>query len=432
MKLLLVLEAAFFGISTALTTGILFVYLVSIQAGVEGISVVVGTAAVIKLAVQLVVYKHPQILLKKARPNFILNYSLDRVLLIFIPLSQNPYLIAIIYAIAAATPTTAFVNLAIFGSLSESDIKDVTANRTAVIGVSSIIGYLLAMILLALLPAEIKFFYIYALGVGLGLISTVIIAFMDLSGFERIEIPKSIERPEKLFSTSAYFIAILAGGNFLAMVWVPYLMDHLQGPDYLAVAMNLIITFTSVVASLVCKNWPFRKLRFSVGLDAFSPILALITPIPLIHPMLSAYSSFTYTGANFIGSFLFANYKRWLGAIRSSILIVVIMCLANIIVAPIGMILRGNYLLLFSAVFIAKIIAFIISSLTIPEVAAVPEQTARDYSYLLYNKSVTGYRISVEISKETLHTILRLIALSFIFLVIYIIYRVLLLMVYQY
>ena len=429
LKLLLILEALFFGLSSALTTGLLFVYLVSIGAGVAGISIVVGISALTKLATQLLLYKYPRFLLTKVKLNFIINYGLDRILLIFIPLTQDYLMIAVAYAIAAATPTSAFTNLVIFGSLSENDIKDVTAKRTAALGVSSIIGFALAMILLAFMPPETKFFYIYAFGVMMGLVSVLLVSFMDVSHLEGMEIPKGIEQPERLFSTSAYFIAILAGGSLLSMVWVPYVMDYLKGPDYLAVAINLVITLTSVPASLVCRGFSFKKLRYNVGLDAASPILALITPIPILHPFLSAFSSFTYTGSNFIGSFLFAGYKKWLGAIKSSILIVIIMCVANVLIAPIGMLFKGDYLSLFSIVFGIKLVAFILALTTIPEVAAVPEHTARDYSFMLYNKSVTGYRISVDLSRDTIVFTLRLIGIFLTFLALYIIYRVLFLMI---
>jgi hypothetical protein len=430
LKLLLVLEALFYGLSSALTTGLLFVYIVSIGAGVGGISAVVGIAAIVKLLVHLLIYKYPTILVTKVRINFILNHFIDRILFIFIPLTQNYIIIALIYAAAAATPTTAFMNLVIFASLSKDDIKDITAKRTATLGVSSIIGYAMAIFLLAFMPPETKFFYVYLLGAIIGLMATTVVGFMHLSHLDRMEIPEGIEQPERLFSTSAYFIAILAGGNLLAMVWIPYVMVHLKGPDYLAVTMNLVITLTSVVASLVCKSWSFKRLRFNVGLDAVSPILALVTPIPIIHPLISAFSSFAYTASNFIGSFLFANYNKWLGAIKSSILIVIIMCVANVLIAPMSAIVRGNYFILFLIVIGIKLAAFIIALTTIPEVAAVPEQTARIYSFLLYNKSITGYRVSVELSKDTILLIMRLLGLTIILLTLYFIYRVLFIIIF--
>ena len=430
LKLFLVLEALFYGLSSSLTTGLLFVYIVSIGSGVKGISVVVGISAIVKLVIHLILYKYPRFLVTKVRVNFILNHAIDRALFVFIPLTQNYLIIALIYAAAAATPTTAFMNLVIFGSLSRDEIKDITAKRTAALGVSSIIGYAMSIFLLAFMPSETKFFYIYLLGTVIGLLATTIVGFMHLSHLDGVDIPKGIEQPERLFTTSAYFIAILAGGNLLAMVWVPYVMDYLKGPDYLAVTMNLVITLTSVAASLVCKGWSFKRLRYNVGLDAASPILALVTPIPIIHPILSAFSSFAYTASNFIGSFLFANYNKWLGAIKSSILIVIIMCLANVMIAPMSTLVQGNYFLLFLIVLGIKLVAFIIALTTIPEVAAIPEQNARDYSFTLYNKSVTGYRVSVEISKDTILLTLRLIGLTVILLTLYVIYRILFLMIF--
>lgn len=430
LKLLLILEALFYGLSSALTTGLLFVYIVSIGAGIEGISAVVGISAIVKLLVHLIIYKYPRILVTKVRMSFILNHFIDRILFIFIPLTQNYMIIGLIYAAAAATPTTAFMNLVIFGSLSKNDIKDITAKRTATLGVSSIIGYAISIFLLAFMPPETKFFYIYLLGGVTGLLATTVVGFMHLSHLNGMKIPEGIKQPERIFSTSAYFVAILAGGNLFSMVWIPYVMDHLKGPDYLAVTMNLVITLTSVLASLVCKGWSFKRLRYNVGLDAASPILALATPIPIIHPMLSAFSSFAYTASNFIGSFLFANYNKWLGAIKSSILIVIIMCVANVLITPMSAIVKGNYFLLFLIVFGIKLIAFIIALTTIPEVAAVPEQTARTYSFLLYNKSFTGYRVSVEISRDTILLTLRLIGLAVVLSTLYVIYRILLFIVF--
>jgi len=429
LKFLLVIEALFYGVSSALTTGLLFVYIVSIGAGIEGISVVVGVSGLIKLFTHILLYKYPNFLITKIRANFVLNHGLDRFFFIFIPLTQNYFVIALIYSVAAATPTTAFMNLAILGSFSGKEIKDVTAKRAATIGVSSIIGYGIAIILLAFLPPETKFFYIYILGVLIGLMATSTISLMNLSHLEKLEIPQNIEHPEKLFSTSAYMVAILAGGNLLSMVWIPYVMNHLKGPDYLAVTMNLVITLTSIFASLICKGWSFKTLRYNVGLDSATPLLALATPIALIHPMLSAISSFTFTGSNFIASFLFGGYKKWLGAIRPSILMAVILCIANILVAPIGIFIKEEYFLLFMFAFGIKLVAFILASTTMPEVAILPEDIARTYSFTLYNKSIMGYNISVEISRDTIMLTLRLVGFSLVMLFIYFIYRILFLMI---
>jgi len=425
LKSLLVLESSLYGISSALTTGVLFVYIVSIGGGVGGISLVVGLAGVTKLLIHLILYKFPKILLTKVKFNFLIQHAVDRILFLFIPFTQDVGVIALIYACAAATPTTAFTNLAIFGSLSEDEIKDVTAKRTAALGFSSIIGYGIAIFLLAFMPADVKFLYIFVLGVGIGLLATLTVSMMELSHLEQMKIPKSIKQPERLFSTSTYFVAIFAGNYLLTVVWVPYVMDYLKGPDYLAISMYLATMLTSVVASVICKGWPFKRLRYSVGLDASTPILALATPFAIIHPLLSLFSSFNYTASNFIGNFLFAGYNRWLGAIKSSMLIVIIMCLANILISPMSSLVNGNYFYLFLIVFGIKLFAFVLSTTTIPEVAVITEDEALANSYLMYNKTLAAHYASLRFSKETLLLVARLLSLTISFLALYLIYRLL-------
>ena len=431
LKSLLVLESFFYGISSALTTGVLFIYVVSIGGGVGGISLVVGVAGAIKLLIHLIIYKFPKILLTRVKINFLIQHAIDRILFLFIPFTQDVGIIALIYACAAATPTTAFTNLAIFGSLSEDEIKDVTAKRTAALGFSSIIGYGTAIVLLAFIPADVKFLYIFVLGVGTGLLATLTVSMMELSHLEKVEIPKSIQQPERLFSTSTYFVAIFAGNYLLTVVWVPYVMEYLNAPDYLAISMYLATMLTSVVASVICKGWSFKKLRYNVGLDASTPILALVTPLAIIHPLLSSFSSFTYTASNFIGNFLFAGYNRWLGAIKSSMLIVIIMCLANILISPMSTLVNGNYFYLFFIVFGIKLIAFVLSATTIPEVAAIPEDEALTNSYLMYNKSLAIHYASIRFSKETLFLVARLLALTVSIIALYIIYRLLYILIHH-
>lgn len=430
LKLLLILEALFAGAYIALTRGLLFVYLVSIGAGIEGISIVVGISAFITTIVHLLLYKNPKFLTTKIWLKFVIFHGLERILFIFIPFIKNYFLISIIFGAINSLPIGAFINLIIYGSFSEEDIKDVTAKRTASLNVSSIIGFILAMILVAFVPSTMKFIYIYLIGSMIGLLCTFIVALMRVSHLEGMTIPKGVEQPEKLFSTSFYFTITLASGNLLAMVWVPYVMDYLKAPDYLAVAMSLAGTFSSIIASLFWKGLSLKTLRNSIGLDIIAPILASITPFPIVHPILFAFSSFTYTGSNFIGNFLFARYNRWLGAIKSSILLIIILSLAQIIIAPISIILKGSYFLIFLTVIGLKLMAFLLALITIPEIAVLPEQTARTYSFLLYNNSLTGYRVSVELSKETILLTLRLIVFSLVLLILYIIYRILFLIIF--
>lgn len=57
-------------------------------------------------------------------------------------------------------------------------------------------------------------------------------------------------------------------------------------------------------------------------------------------------------------------------------------------------------------VFAIKVTAAILAVVTIPEVAVMQEDAARIHSRVLYNNSIMGYRVGVEISKETILTTL--------------------------
>jgi hypothetical protein len=144
-----------------------------------------------------------------------------------------------------------------------------------------------------------------------------------------------------------------------------------------------------------------------------------------VHVAINVYTSFTYTGANFLGSFLFARYNKWFGAVKSSVLMAMLGNLAQLTAASLGIFTKENFVLAFSTALAIKASATLLALFTIPEVAVVPEDVARTYSQVLYNNSLTGYRMSIEISKETLLTILRLLAFSLVIAALYVIYRVL-------
>ncbi|MEM3507475.1 MAG: hypothetical protein QXT31_07490 [Candidatus Bathyarchaeia archaeon] len=362
LKLLLILEGLFSGAYMALTRGLLFVYLVSIGLSIEGISIVIGISGLSTAIINFLLYKHPKFLTNKVWLKFIIFHGLERILFLFIPLTKNYLLISIIFAAINSFPIGTFINLIIYGSFSEVEIKEITAKRTASFNVSSMIGFTIAMIFVAFMPLNVKFIYSYFIGSMIGLLSTFIVAFMRISHLEgKISFPKIVEQP-KLFSTSLYFIIMLTSGNLLAMVWVPYVMNYLGGQDYLVVAMNLAGMLASVIASLFWKNLSLETLRNGISLDITASILALAIPYPTIHPIISAISSFTYTGSNFLGNFLFARYNRWLGAIKSSVLLSIVLGLAQAIIAPITILLKGDYFFIILTVIALKLIAFLSKS----------------------------------------------------------------------
>jgi hypothetical protein len=108
---------------------------------------------------------------------------------------------------------------------------------------------------------------------------------------------------------------------------------------------------------------------------------------------------------------------------------VIIGNLAQLASAPIGMFLGSNFVLAFTVLFLTKASATFLAMVFIPEVAVLREDVARTYSRILYRNSIVGYRVAVEVSRETVLGVFRILALSLILTTLYLIYRTLLLLI---
>jgi len=427
LEWLLVAESLFAGMYIALTRGLFLIFLVAVGQDVKGISFVILFSSFFSAVVGLILYKRPKFLVKKVKQKLCIFHFLERVTWVFIPLTSNLFLISFLYSLCIIFSSfiSTFLTFTIYGLLPEESIKKVTSRRTAAGNISSIIGFALGIFLLAFLQAEGKFIYIFFLGALIGILSTISVLFIDLSKLEGAEIPSGVKEPEKIFSTSMFFVIFLFAGNILAIVWTPFLMVELSSPEYLVAFLNLAGTLSSIAASLFWGKRSLKILRTGLILNILSPILILTIPIPLHHVGISIYNSFAFTAANFLGFFLFARYNEWFGAVKSSTLIIVIGNIAQFMAAVLGMIVGANYLVSFLLIIALYVCSVALAVVTVPEIALVPEDLARTYSRVLYRNSVFGYRVAVEISKETIFMIFRLIALTIVFSALYLIYRIL-------
>ncbi len=423
LKWILVMEALLAGVYLSLTKGLFVIFMVSRGLGAWGVSAVALISSAIATLVSVVLFKWPSLLAGRVKVKLVLLHGLERVTWLLVPAARSHFAIAALYGLISSLPVGTLINLVIYGLLPEEDVMDLTAKRSAAFNVSTILGFTAATSLATLLPGGEKYSYMMSAGAAIGLASTLLVSLLEIPRDIEAK-PTGAEMPEKVFSASYFIIAQYASANLLGIIWIPYVVDRLRAPDSLAVAMNLVGTIASVFASLFWGGKPFRVLRLSLGMDATAPILAWATPAPALHVAFSAYSSFSFTGANFIGQFLFARYKSWLGAVKASTLAAVLGSIAQLIAAPIGLLARGSYMLAFTAASIAKIASAIIALVAIPEVALVPEDAARAYSLVIYEKSILGYRVSVELSREVILTSLRLLAFALSLLLLYTLYRV--------
>ena len=415
----------FYGLYVVMTRNIFILYLVSIGMEILEISIIILLSTLASTIVSLVIYKHTRIFLIKIREKSLFFHALEK--LIFIPMAylSNPIAIILCYSIANISSifSSIYVNLIIYGSFEEADIKDITAKRTIALNVVNVLGYILTIFLMYTLPANMKFQVIFTLGGLLGVFSTISILTVKIENVDTIKMFSQISKPEQLFSTSSFFITLLTSANLLGLVWTPFLVNMLNSPDYIVVAVNFAGSIAGIISSTLWAKTSFKKLRYSLGLASATPVLAMTAPSPLLHIAISAYGGFTFTGANFLGNFLFARYKSWLGVLRVSILLTVIANVSQLLATPFGLIFQNNYSMLFIMSTFIRLLSVAIAYFTITEVAIVPEEYARTYSQLLYTNSISGYIVIVDTIRESTILGLKLLAISIAILILYILYR---------
>ncbi len=426
-KWLLVLETLLSGAYVALTRGLFIVYLSSMRFRVDEISLVIFVASIAALVVAVVLYKRFSFVTRRVKLKLAAFHIAERIVWLLMPLATTSMLLTAFFTVYSVFSAliSVFLVYVIYCPLSEADVRDVTAKRSAASGLSSIIGFAVGTFLLAFLPPETRFAYIFFAGALIGLLSSFLVMLMNLSHVETASCPTATVQPEKIFSASAFFVVLISANSLLGLIWAPFVMNQLSGPAWLAASMALAATVSSIGASLYWRSKSFKILRLALALNAFAPLLILFTPWPDAHVGINAFTGFAFTGANFVGTILFARYTQWFGAARSSILLVILGSVAQLVAAPLAALTTGNFTIAILIVLWINAASTITAFFTVPEVAVVPQEAASTYSQILFTTSFLGYRLSIDISKQTIKIILRLLAFTVVIGVLYLIYRVL-------
>jgi hypothetical protein len=416
---------AFSGIYLALTRNLLVIYLTSIGFDVSRISFVTLIATAIASLISVILWRFPGFLTRGVKLKLLLFHALERVFWIPMAFVRDMLSIAVLYAVISASTTfiTALMNLLTYFSFDETGIRDVTAKRTIAGNLMNITGSAAAITMLATLPGDLKFAIIFVTGSLVGLLATLTLSIADMRNLEGVEVPRRVGRPEQMFTISSFLLAMLTSSNLLGIVWTPYLMGVLDAPDYLAAAMNFVSTIFGIMGSFFWVGRSLRSFRLAIGSLTLVPIAAFIMPIPTAHLGISAFGTFMFTGASFLGNFLFARYLREFGVVRSSIMLSTLTNLSQLLATPFGMLFSQNYLLLFASVISIRLLSMALAFLTVPEVAAVPEEVARTYSQLIYTSSLMGYSYILETSKEVMALTVRFLALAAALALLYILYK---------
>jgi len=427
LKWILIVEMALSSLYIAMTRGVFLVYLAEKGLDLAGVALVSLGSGVLSTVIGVATFKRPELLSRKFKLKLISAHGLERLTWIPLGLIDDILLLTVVYAIYSVFQaiTSLSMNLVIFGSFNEEEVRDVVAKRVASGAAASIIGLGLATALLGFLEGYGKYHALFLLGSGVGLLSTALTMTQNLSHLEGLRFPCVVEERGRIFAASTFQLALSASGALFSMAWTPFLIHSLGYPAYLAAAMGLVGTASSVFGAPFWRHLHPRKYRIALLLNAVIPILVILSSAPWFQLSLSAMAAFSFSGASLLGTYLFARYNRWLGAIRSSALALAVGGLAQLVASGLGLLLDSLFSEAFAITTALKFTALAMTALVIPEVAIVPPHIARAYANAAYGVTLMGYRVSVAITKETLITVLRILALTFTLLTLYVIYRTL-------
>ncbi|MDK2465149.1 MAG: hypothetical protein QI223_10310 [Candidatus Korarchaeota archaeon] len=426
LKWVLLAEMALSALYMALTRSVFLIYLADLGLNLSGVSYVSIWGGALTLSVGAYAYRRPRAISRRVRLKLLASHLLERICWIPIALGKTVVVVAAAYSAYSAFQalTTLGMNLVIFGSFDEEGVQDVVAGRISSGAAASIVGMILSTGLLSLLKGPEKFEVIFFLGSGLGVLSTGLLATQDLSHLEGIKVPERVREGERIFAASAYQLALASSGALFSMSWIPYLIRVVNYPDYLVAAMTLVGTATSMFGAPIWRRIDPRRYKLGVLINAMTPVLVPLSPLPVVQFGLYAAAAFSFNAASLLGTYLFAKYNRWLGSVRSSALTLAISGAAQLGASGLGLFLGSSFELAFALAAALKFAALALSALIVPEVAVVPPHLAKAYANAAYGATLMGYRVSVAITRETLVATLRMIALTLALLTLYIIYRI--------
>ena len=428
--LVLVAEAGAAGFYIAVTRGLAPVLMAYIGLGVEQVILVVLAAYVSALGV-LAALKGRGV--RRLRRSLVAIHGVERVAWGLLPLAAllGPLGLVAVYSLAVSlgTVTSLLLTTTIFSVFDERSARRVIAHRSAVAAASNIVGQLTSILVLAIMRGYSKYIYLYALGSGIGLVATAVLAA------SRLPVPESAAASNGSAGSEEeavsgivflYMVAYMASSAVLAAAWAPYLIRVLGAPDYLAAGLGFVQMVTSIGASLYWLRVPYSAYKQALLIIPLVPVLVAATREPLLHLGLAGLYAFSATGANLLASFLYADLSRRLGAFNASIRVAMAAAAAQ--VAGLSVALAASRLGLwavFAASAASAVLAAFIALYSLPEVALVPRDQALVHARRLYMVTSAAFGFVVVVSRRTVAAILRLVALGLALLILLFLYRLL-------
>ncbi len=420
----LVFEALSGGFFVSISRSLLPILLVNTGYSLQDILAINALSGLMALIASKII--HVKVRPGKAKTRLLIVHIMERLLWFSIPfVAAFPSILPVMvgFAWTSSFMTGIYLNALFFTSFEREKYRRLIGYRMIAGSVSSIIGQLVLVIILAAIKSYTRYLILYTLAFLGGLAGTVLIALSQATPI--LERPRrSTEEVEiRATSTLLMLVMLFTVTNLISIAWVPRLMKQLHAPDYFVGLIWLVQTFSNIFASMFWSKLDMKLYRYAIIGLSLTPILIILLNYPLIHLGIAILYSFSLVGTNLFAGLAYSNIVKKLGIVRASIMLTAANALSMLIGGTIGAILAFNYFLVFITASLFSLAGLFIALTAIPELAIVPPVYVRMYSRILYMTSITSYNFMVFTTREAAKTVLKLIAFILAFILLFIIYR---------
>jgi len=401
-----VLEALVAGFYVAITRGLAPIFFAIYGMDLAEILKINFVAHLVALVFAWVFYTLREVMLGGGlKLKLLLLHGFERLVWGSIPFVAlyHPDLLYAVYSLAVVStaPVGIMINVALNSSLDVDTVKRAQVYRTALGSVSTVVGQLVSIIVVASIEGAGKYVLLYAIAMGVGLVSTAVLSAASIGGFTPRESGEEEGVEAAKASTAFLFLTlIIASGAVLGVSWGPYLVSSLGAEEYIAVALGLAQTVTSVGASVFWTSRSYRVYRYAVAILPAVPLAITFARAPLLHIAIAALYSFANVGANLLASFIFAEAAKRYSIDKASAMLGSAFILAQVVgvgVAYLASAHGAHALFAVSSVFAGLSLA--IAFLAIPEVAVAPPHLALIYAAQIHSSATTAYNLAISTAR---------------------------------
>lgn len=424
-RVALVLEAFLGGFYVAVTRGLFVPMLAYSGYPTDLISRVLLPTSVGGVLVSLSLYRKPGILANNLKYLLLSLHAAERIAWFSLPfLLSDPLLLAAAYLIANLISAVVSISIAvlIFSILPIDEVMVVSVNRSAASSAASLLGSLFMTYVSAFVEQPQSYYLSYTTAMLVGLSSSLSLLLIPSIPNRISEESSEVEEVRVRSSTALLVMSLmLAGANMVGIAWSPFLKE-IGAPVYLAVALSITGNLGGAVGSYLWRG--YRSYAIAILLNTLVTLAIPFITSAAYHVGLSFLTSLTFMGANLLGMQVFSEVSRKLGRVRASVYLTSSNYLGLLLAVSISMVwpLKPSLLLILAG--LIKLLGLTLTLLVIPEAAVIPARRAYELSRMIYSTSLLGYSFTLQASREFFKMMIAVLSLTFLLLLLYVIYRV--------